>query len=82
MTTYLIYFGAVIDQYFLFFITMYLFVLASSETSVGLALITLRNTFNFSISTNSFNFKQFFLLRKRIIATVASVAMDKKKKKK
>lgn len=45
---------------------MYLFVFATSETSVGLALITTRNAYNGTITTNNYFFKNYFFLRKRL----------------
>lgn len=72
ITTYLIFLSSIMDHYFIFFISMYLFVFATSETSVGLALITTKNAFNSSITTNNYFFKNYFFLRKRISKHISS----------
>lgn len=72
ITTYLIFLGSHLDFYFLFFISMYLFVFATSETSVGLALITTKNSFNSTVSVNNYFFKNYFFFRKRITTRIYS----------
>ena len=72
ITTYLIFLSSVMDHYFIFFISMYLFVFATSETSVGLALITTKNAFNSSISVNNYFFKNYFFLRRRLTRYISS----------
>ena len=51
---------------------MYLFVFATSETSVGLALITTKTAFNSTITTNNYFFKNYFFLRKRLTKNISS----------
>jgi NADH:ubiquinone oxidoreductase subunit K len=80
ITTYLIFLSSVMDHYFIFFISMYLFVFATSETSVGLALITTKNAFNSSITTNNYFFKNYFFLRKRLTWNVDSKNINLKNK--
>ena len=80
ITTYLILLGSTLDYYFMFFITMYLFVFATSETSVGLALITTRNAYNGTITTNNYFFKNYFFLRKRLTSNVDSKNINLKNK--
>ena len=59
---------------------MYLFVFATSETSVGLALITTRNAYNGTITTNNYFFKNYFFLRKRLTLNVDSKNINLKNK--
>lgn len=80
ITTYLIFLASYLDHYFLFFISMYLFVFATSETSVGLALITTRNAYNGTITTNNYFFKNYFFLRKRLTSNVDSKNINLKNK--
>lgn len=80
ITTYLIFLASYLDHYFLFFISMYLFVFATSETSVGLALITTRNAYNGTITTNNYFFKNYFFLRKRLTWNVDSKNINLKNK--
>ena len=72
ITTYLVFLSSYLDHYFIFFISMYLFVFATSETSVGLALITTKTAFNSTITTNNYFFKNYFFLRKRLTKNISS----------
>lgn len=54
---------------------MYLFVFATSETSIGLALITLKNAINSSITINNHFFKNYFFLRKRLAKKINSIKL-------
>lgn len=54
---------------------MYLFVFATSETSIGLALIAFKNAINGSITVNNHFFKNYFFLRKRLSKKINSTKL-------
>ena len=51
---------------------MYLFVFATSETTVGLSLLLLKHSLNNTLTINNFFFKNFFFVRKSLTKHIYS----------
>lgn len=66
MYSYLVFLSSVFDLFFLFVLSVYLLILATTESSIGLGLLILRFNIIGTVFNEAFFFKNYFFLRKKI----------------
>ena len=63
--TYVLFLSVYYDLFFLFLLGVYMLILATTESSIGLSLLILRMNIIGTTTVENFGFKNYFFLRKK-----------------